>query len=286
MSPRRTLGRLGDLNGRARLPAGLGAEGVTASLVLAIVLAGVTVGPEVWPRDPNATDLPGRFAAPSLDAPLGTDDFGRDVLARLMIGGRRSLMGAAIVVTGATFAGMVIGVASAVAGRRMQSLLGRLTDAFLAMPSLVIAMAIVGFLGTGFANLVLALVLVSWPWYARLYRSFALQQLTGEYVLAAESLGCSRLRIAWRHIGPNILGPALVLSTTSLGAAILGLASLSFLGLGLAPPDAEWGAMVDAGRSRFQTHPWLILAPGLAISITVIAINVLGDLLRDLADPH
>jgi ABC-type dipeptide/oligopeptide/nickel transport system permease subunit len=261
-------------------------EGAAAAALLMVVLLAVSVGPEVWPADPTATDLTNRLAGVSVDAPLGTDDFGRDILARLMHGGRRSLAGAAVIVLGATTTGMVIGIASAVGGPWARTLLGRTVDAFLAMPSLVIAMAIVGVIGTSFVNLVLALVVTGWPWYARLYRSFTLQQLTGEYVLAAHALGCSPLRIITRHIGPNILGPAVVLSTINLGAAVLGLASLSFLGLGIQPPDAEWGAMVNAGRARFQTHPWLILAPGLAITLTVVAVNVLGDALRDLLDPH
>jgi len=264
----------------------LGWEGGIALSLLTFIIAAVTVGPEWWAVDPNRTDLPNRFAEWSTGAPLGTDDFGRDMLSRLLHGGRRSLVGACIIVVGSTSLGMVIGIVGAVGARWTQSLLGRLVDAFLAMPSLVIAMAIVGVLGTSFVNLVLALVLTGWPWYARLYRSFTLQQLTSEYVVAAESLGCSHLRVIWRHIGPNIVGPAVVLSTMSLGSAILALASLSFLGLGVQPPEAEWGAMVNAGRARFQTNPWLILAPGIAISLTVVAINVLGDTLRDALDPH
>ncbi|MEZ4503427.1 MAG: ABC transporter permease [Dehalococcoidia bacterium] len=239
----------------ARLARRLHRDGIAATAALSLVVFGAFAGPELWQVDPNATDLANRFAGASAEAPLGTDDFGRDMLARLMEGGRRSLLGAAVVVAGSTSAGLIVGIASTVSGRRTQATLARLIDATLAMPTLVIAMAIVGILGTGFTNLVLALVLVGWPWYARLYRGLTLQQLTREYIVAAESLGCSRLRIAWRHIGPNIAGPAIVLSTTSLGAAILGLASLSFLGLGIQPPHAEWGQWwTPVGPGFKRTH--------------------------------
>jgi peptide/nickel transport system permease protein len=159
-------------------------------------------------------------------------------------------------------------------------------DGLLSLPSLVVALGVVGVFGRSFETLVLALVATSWPWYARIYRGFVLNERQEMYVLGAAALGCSPWRIAWRHISPNIVGPTLVVATVNLGNAILSLASLSFLGLGVTPPTAEWGAMVNDARLHFQSHPWLIVAPGLAISVTVVSVNLVGDALRDATDPR
>jgi peptide/nickel transport system permease protein len=271
---------------RLRVRRALGIEGSIALLFLAGLLLAVAVGPTLWTADPNTTDLPRRFQGVSIEAPLGTDSFGRDLLARVIHGARISLAGAVVVVLGETALGMAIGLLAGAGNRQVDAVLGRLIDSLLALPSLVMALAIVGVLGKSMPNLLLALIITGWPWYARLYRSFALQQRAEDYVLAAHAVGCSPSRILCRHIGPNIVGPALVLSTVNLGGAILGLASMSFLGLGVQPPTAEWGAMVNDARLSFQTHPWPILVPGMAISLTVIAVNIIGDTLRDLADPR
>lgn len=251
-----------------------------------MVALAIALGPVAWSHDPSQTDLRGRLAGPSRAHPLGTDEFGRDILSRILHGGRRSLGGAVAVVGGATSLGMIVGVAAGSRGRTLDALLARTIDAFLAIPPLVIALATVGVLGKSFGNLLLALVLTGWPWYARVYRSFVLRERNAEYVTAAVALGCSRTRIMWRHIGPNIIGPALVLSSVNLGNAVLGLASLSFLGLGVQPPHAEWGAMVSEARGRFDSHPWLMVVPGLAIGVTVVIANLLGDAIRDAVDPR
>lgn len=271
---------------RPRVLRVLGTEGLVAGAFLALLLIGATLGPLLWTVDPDTTQLARRFEGPSLAAPLGTDAFGRDLLARILHGARISLAGAAAVVLGETLLGMSIGLLAGAGHARLDAALGRLIDAVLALPSLVMALAIVGVLGKSMPNLIVALIVTGWPWYARLYRSFAIQQRAQDYVLAAHACGCSPSRIIWRHIGPNIIGPALVLSTVNLGGAILGLASMSFLGLGVQPPASEWGAMVNDARLNFQTDPWPIVVPGAAIGLTVIAVNILGDALRDLADPH
>jgi peptide/nickel transport system permease protein len=264
----------------------LGVEGAgSAAFILLVVLAAL-VGPALWLASPETSDLDRRFQGVSLAAPLGTDAFGRDLLARILHGGRLTLVGAAVVVLGETVLGMLVGLLAGAGHRQLDAALGRLIDALLALPSLVMALAIVGVLGKSFPNLIVALILTGWPWYARLYRGFAIQQRTQDYVLAAHACGCDPLRVIWRHIGPNIVGPALVLSTVNLGGAMLGLASMSFLGLGVQPPAPEWGAMVNDARQHFQTHPWPIIVPGAAISLTVIAVNILGDTMRDLTDPH
>lgn len=252
---------------------------------LAAILAAAIVGPAAWPADPNRTDLLNRFAGPSLEHPLGTDGFGRDILARLLHGARLSLLSAGLVITCSTLLGLVIGSLAAAVGGLVDTLAARLIDGFLSLPSLVIALGMVGVFGAGWATLVAALIATGWPWYARIYRSLVIGERQKPYILAARATGAGTVRIAVRHLGPNIAGPVLVVAATDLGSTILGLAAFSFLGLGVAPPTPEWGAMVAEGRQHFQSHPWVIVAPGLAITCTVIVVNLLGDALRDAADP-
>ncbi|GAB4194120.1 MAG: ABC transporter permease [Roseiflexaceae bacterium] len=260
--------------------------GGVALLVLCAILLLVLAGPLVWRADPDTTNLAGTFAGPSAAHPLGTDELGRDILSRLLHGGRRSLGGAVVVLAGGLGIGLLAGALAGMLGGRTDALLSRLIDGLLALPTLVLAFALVGVLGRSFGNLLLALTLAHWPWYARICRSLVLRERHQDYVLAAQTLGVPVTRIVWRHIGPNILGPILVLISTSLGGAILSLTALSFLGLGVQPPTAEWGAMVSSARPYFQTNPWVIAAPGLAISATVVALTMLGDALRDAADPR
>jgi ABC-type dipeptide/oligopeptide/nickel transport system permease subunit len=258
---------------------------IAFAMVLATA-AGVLAGPLLWRADPEALDLTNKYAGFSGAAPLGTDDFGRDILSRLLHGGRLTFAGAVLVLVGCSGIGLVMGCLAGFSGGRWDSLISRLIDAFLSLPSLVVALGIVGVMGKSFTNLVIALVLTGWPWYARIYRSLVIRERNQPYVLAALSLGATRFRVLWRHIGPNILGPALVVATVNLGNAMLSLASLSFLGLGVRPPTPEWGAMVSDARFHFQTHPWLIAAPGLAIALSVLGVNILGDALREMTDPR
>ena len=254
---------------------------------LVIVLAAVAVGPMLWTADPEAIDLSAKYLSPgSTTAPLGTDDYGRDILSRILHGGRLSFAGAFVVLAGSSGFGLLLGATAGFNGGRWDAFVGRHTDVCLALPSLVVALGIVGTLGRSFPNLILALVLTGWPWYARIYRSLVIRERGQVYVLAAHALGASRTRILWRHIGPNILGPVLVVMTINLGNAMLSLAALSFLGLGVRPPTPEWGAMVSDARFHFQTHPWLIFCPGIVISLCTLAINTLGDALRDFYDPQ
>jgi peptide/nickel transport system permease protein len=270
-----------------RVPlARLDGAGQMALLVLAALLLVVLFGPMLWSVDPNRTDLRSVFAPPSPATPLGTDEYGRDLLSRLMHGGRLSLAGALAVVCGATVLGLLVGAWAAMAGGRTDAVLSRLVDGLLTLPGLVVALALVGVLGKSFPNLLLALVLTEWPWYARVYRALFLGQAHSTYALAAQALGAHPVRIAWRHLTPNIVGPALVLATANLAAALLGLSSLSFVGLGVEPPQAEWGAMISTSRGYVQTQPWVVALPGLAIGLTVLAASLVGDGLRDLTDPR
>ncbi|WP_322797387.1 ABC transporter permease [Tepidiforma sp.] len=269
--------------GRRALPR-LHAAAAWGPLLAAIVLA-CLAGPAVWRASPTETDLLNRFAGPSLQHPLGTDSFGRDLLARILHGGRNSLLTAGLVLVCTVSIGAVVGVSSAVVGGRIDQAIARLVDGMLALPSLILALGVVGALGPGWRSLVIALVATGWPWFARVYRSLVITERERGYVAAARALGAGPLRIAICHIGRNVFGPGLVVATTELGNAILGLAAFSFLGLGVAPPTPEWGLMVSDGRQHFQSHPWIIIAPGLAITITVVAVNLFGDALRDATDP-
>ncbi len=265
---------------------GLGLGGTAALLVLTLMTLSALVGPFAWTADPNRTHLTRKFAPPGADAPLGRDELGRDLLARLLHGGRLSLPAALLVVAGTSGIGLLVGAVAGAWGGRTDAALCRLIDGLLALPSLVVALAIVGILGKSFANLLLALVVAGWPWYARAYRGLVVREREQVYVQAAHAVGAGTGRIILRHIVPNIVGPMLVLATLNLGNAILGLTALSFLGLGVQPPQAEWGAMINGARGFFDTHPWVMVAPGAAISVTVLAVNLLGDALRDALDPR
>ena len=255
----------------------------SAALVAAIVLAAL-LGPVLWTADPLLTDLPVRFAGLGAAHPLGTDQFGRDLLARVLQGARLSLAGSAVVLAGCCGIGLLVGGLAGLVGGRLDRAVGRLVDALLALPSLVVALAVVGAVGRSFAHLVAALVVTGWPWYARVFRSLVIAERHEGYVLAAVSTGCRLRRIALVHVLPNILGTSVVVAAANLGGALLGLTSLSFLGLGVQPPEPEWGAMITDSRAYFQTHPWTMIVPGVAIGLTVLSVNLLGDALRDLAD--
>lgn len=269
-----------------RLGRAAGLSGVLGAVLLIAIGGASSFGPLLWTHDPLEMDLPRAFEAPSLQHPLGTDNYGRDLLSRLLSGARRSLPAAVAVLCGTTAIGLACGVTAGMTGGLVDRLIARLIDALLSLPSLIIAMGIVGVLGTSLPNLVGALVVTGWPWHARIYRSFVVAQRRAGYVESAHAIGCSSWWIVVRHIGPNIAGQVVVVGAASLGGAVLSLASLSFLGLGIKPPAAEWGAMVNEARLYFQTYPWLGVAPAGAIALTVLAANLLGDALRDLTDPR
>jgi peptide/nickel transport system permease protein len=215
---------------------------------------------------------------------FGTDDLGRDIFARVLYGGHLTLGTAASSVLLAMLVGIPLGLASAYFGGRVDSILMRTMDILLAFPPVLLALAIMAALGFSLRNIVLAIGIVYVPKFARVVRSAALVERALDYVRAAEALGCSRRRILFLHLLPNCFAPVLVLSTLSLATAILEAAALSFLGLGAQPPLPEWGRMLLDGRSAFQTAPHIMLFPGLAISSTVLAVNLLGDGLRDALD--
>jgi peptide/nickel transport system permease protein len=262
----------------------LGAIG--AFVVLLNIVVGVTAN-VISPYDPLATDYGAMLARPSLAHWLGTDAFGRDVLSRIIYGSRTAMIvGFACAVFGAT-AGAIIGVASAYFGGKVDLLIQRVMDIFLAFPLIILALAVVAILGTGMTNVILAITIPMIPRAALVTRSSALAIREMPYVDAARAAGFRHVRIILRHMLPNVMAPYLIMLTAFLGQAILLEASLSFLGLGVSEPTAAWGLMLRGAAVQFaETAPWMAIFPGLAISLAVFAFNLFGDSLRDALDPR
>ncbi len=253
---------------------------VVLLLVLLAALAPLLAG------DPLAQNLSERLQAPSGTYLFGTDQLGRDVFARTLWGSRISLAIGFLVVALSLVVGAGVGLLAGVLGGFWDNLLMRVTDIFLAFPALILAMAISAALGPSLTNVMIAVAAVSWPNYARLTRAQVLSIRGLEFVDAARSLGASGGRIAWRHLLPNSLSPLLVQASFDVGGAILTAAGLGFIGFGAQPPTPEWGAMVSETRNFIAEAPWASTAPALAILLTVLAFNLLGDGLRDVLDPR
>ena len=239
----------------------------------------------ICPYDPYAQDLMLSQKPPSSEHLLGTDRYGRDMLSRVLVGSTTSIYATLALVAVTTITGTLIGVICGWFGGAADTVLMRISDLFLAFPSLVFALAVAGVLGGGVHNAVFALAVVSWPKFARLARGLTLAQKEAPYLMAARLSGSSTPKLLLKHILPNIAGQILVTSVLDIGTMMMELAGLSFLGLGVQPPAAEWGSMINEGRSLLQISPWMSLAPGAAIFLTVLIFNLLGDTLRDYLDP-
>ncbi len=257
---------------------------------LTILLLGIlffaAFAKSIVPYDPYAQDLSIALLSPDKNHLFGTDQYGRDLFSRLIIGAQVSIFSTLALVLFISILGTIIGVLCGFIGGRPDSFMMRITDVFLAFPGMVFAIAVAGILGGGVKNAVLALAVVSWPKYARIARGQVLSILSMPYIFAARLSGCRTLKILYSHIIPNILSPVLVTATLDIGTMMIELSSLSFLGLGAQPPVAEWGSMMSSGRNMLQTSPWVVFAPGFAIFVTVVIFNLLGDTLRDFWDPR
>jgi ABC-type dipeptide/oligopeptide/nickel transport system permease subunit len=264
----------------------LNRQGKIALVGLVLLTSLVIVGPFLIPHNPLDQDVTRRLEGFSLAHPLGTDQFGRDILARLLVGGRWSLLGAVLVCIGTSLLGFTIGAIAALGNRWVDSVLQRIIEAFLALPGVVMALALSAVLGRNFGELLLALILTNWAWYARTYRALILKERMAAYIEGARAVGASPLRLLLRHILPNIAGSALVIATLNFGAVILNLSALSFIGLGMQQPTPEWGTLINEARAYFQRYPWQMIAPGICIAVTVLLVNLLGDALRDCLDPR
>lgn len=255
--------------------------------IVALSLLGLAavLAPLLAPHDPAEVDVLRKLAPPSGEFLLGTDQLGRDVLSRLLYGARISLGATVLAAIGIAVTGMVFGVLAGFAGGAVDALISRVIDVLLAFPGLLLALALTGVLGPNLRNLMLAVVIVSWAGYARVVRAAVLAERERPYVEAARALGSSRRRLVLRHLLPNIVAPIVVLTTLDLASILLGISALSFLGLGVQPPTAEWGAMLAEARPYLSRSPNLMLFPGLAIFLTALAFNLVGDGLRDALDP-
>ena len=258
-----------------------------AGLLIVGVFALLAVtGSWIGPHDPTAVNPGIRLTGPSLDHPLGTDALGRDLLSRLLVGARWSLGTAALATISVVVIGVAVGLASGYYGGILDAFAMRVVDALLAFPTLLLTLAIVGTIGPGLRGVFLGLVAVAWADYARIVRGSVLAIREREYIEAARAAGARDRRLLLRHVLPGVLSPVLVLATLEMGQLVLALSGPSFLGLGAQPPTPEWGAMLNDGRTYFLTAPQLMLFPGLAISLAVLGLNLLGDGLRDLLDPR
>ena len=271
---------------RALLADPLALAGV-AVIALIVVLA--VFGPWIAPfpgQGAGESNVPARMLAPSLAHPFGTDGLGRDMLSRVIFGARPALVVSFMVVGLAMLIGVPLGALAGYRRGRLDALIMRVTDLFLAFPPLLLAMSIVAALGPGLDHAALALAISWWPWYARLARGTATSLRERPFVEAARSIGVSDLTILRRHIIPNSITPILVQATIDIGTVILAAGSLAFLGLGASPPTPDWGLMVSEGRTYILDQWWLSAFPGLAIFVAVLAFNLVGDLLVDLLDPR
>lgn len=258
---------------------------VFAVFALALILSAVFAR-ALCPYDPNAQDLAQALLPPGSEHWMGTDRFGRDMLSRVIMGARASILSTLALVAVIAIAGTAIGVGSGMAGGLLDNAVMRISDLCLAFPGLVFALAVAAVLNGGVLNAVLALALISWPKYSRLARSRTLEIRSSSFIQAAILSGDSKLQLIVRHVLPNIFGPILVTATLDIGTMMMELAGLSFLNLGAQPPTAEWGSMMSGGRSMLQTYPWVVLSPGAAIFLSVIIFNLLGDAVRDYLDPR
>ena len=254
-------------------------------LALALVIASY-FSEYLCPYDPYLQDLANAKAMPSAAHIFGTDRYGRDMLSRVIVGSKTSIYSTLLLVAFITVLGTIVGVFCAWSGTWVDTVLLRISDVFLAFPGLVFALAVAAALGGGVHNAIIALGAISWPEYARVARSETLAQKETVYLRAAKLSGCGTGKLIFKHILPNIIGPILVTSMLDIGTMMMELAGLSFLGLGAKPPIAEWGSMMSDTRNLLTTHPWVTLAPGFAIFVSVMIFNLLGDTVRDWLDPR
>lgn len=258
---------------------------IAGSVVVLLALAAI-VGPVLYDADPNVLDLARAAAPPGEGHPLGTDESGRDVLGRLLAGGRVSLAVGFAAVACSGLLGLSLGALAGLGGRRIDAFVMRLTDAMMSIPAMFLIITTLALFGTSVAGLVIAIGATSWMGLARLVRAELMAIREQAYVEAAKALGARPLRLLARHALPHLLPSVLVNLTFGIGTAILMESALSFIGLGIQPPSASWGNMLTNAQSYLYASPWLAVYPGVLILITVVAVNVLGDALRDAAEPR
>ncbi|NQS76555.1 MAG: ABC transporter permease [Peptococcaceae bacterium] len=255
-------------------------------VIIAMLVILALFAPLLAPHDPYVQSLGQSLIGPCRDYPFGTDEFGRCVLSRIIYGTRISLVIGLGVTTMSTIIGVVLGMVAGFHNGRLDEIIMRVVDVFLAFPGLILALVVAGLLGPGTLNVVIALTVVGWMGYARVIRGAVLAEKEKEYIGAVQTFGAGDCYIMLRHLLPNVMTPIVVMASAGVGYVILAAAGLSFLGLGAEPPAPVWGAMLNYGKAYLQSAPHLTIFPGLAIMITVLAFNFLGDGLRDQLDPR
>ena len=259
----------------------------TGVVLVAVFVVCALFAPWLAPQDPASIDLPARLQGSSHAHWLGTDELGRDILSRVIYGARISMLVGVSVVVGSLGLGLIVGAVAGYYGGRVDRVVNVIVmNAFLSFPGILLAIAFVAFLGPGVFNLILALCIGGWVGYARLVRAQVLAVKEREFVEAARALGANDLRIVARHIIPNIIQPVIVQAAIGMAGAVLAEATMSFLGLGVPPPTASWGSMLNDGRSHLFDAPHLVLWPAAAVMLAVLSFNFIGDALRDLMDPR
>lgn len=256
------------------------------AVILLIFIAVAIFAPQIMPNDPYQTNLRARFAPFSSEHWLGTDQLGRDMLSRIILGTRLALYVGVVSLAIGLLCGGVLGLLAGFVGGALDAFIMRVMDVILSFPWLLLVIAVVSILGPNITNAMLAIGLTLIPEFARLVRSVALSVRETDYVQAAYAVGASRLRIMAVHVLPHSVAQIIVLSTVTLGKAILAEAGLSFLGLGVQPPEPSWGTMIAVGQSYLRDYPHLSLVPGVAVMLVVVALNIVGDGLRDALDPR
>jgi len=260
--------------------------GAVSALIILLLVVAAIVGPLISPYDPVKPNGLITRQAPSAAHPFGTDQIGRDILSRVIAGARPSLEVGLLSVAFGTLVGAAFGIVSGYFGGVTDFVIQRVMDAILSIPPLILAIAVAAVLGIGLRNVIIAIAIVITPASARIVRSAALTVRANTYIEAVQTVGASDLRIIWHHILPNVMAPIIVIASIQIGVAILAEAALSFLGLGTQAPNPSWGADLAAARTVVTIAVWVSVFPGLAISIVVLAFNMLGDALRDVLDPR
>ena len=261
---------------------------LTALIILVLLIVGALLAPYIipYPEDlADATHTQIKLQAPSLEHLMGTDELGRDIFSRVVYGARVSLSAALAAVGLSLVIGIPLGAIAGSFGGWVDNLIMRITDVFLSFPPLLLAIAMVAVMGSSLNNAILAIALSWWPWYTRLIRGQAISVKERKFVQAAETIGTGRMKIIFKHIIPNCISPVIVQASMDIGGVILTVASLSFLGLGAQLPTPEWGLMISMGRRFFPDSWWYCIVPGLAIFVTVLCFNLLGDAIREILDP-
>ena len=254
---------------------------------LSLILVFLTLAaPWLEPYDPTKMELSQKFMAPCREFIFGTDHLGRDIFSRILEGSRVSLSVAVLVVVCSALVGILLGMISGYAGGVVDMVIMRIVDVLLAFPAMIFALALSTMIGTGQMNLIIAITCIQWTRYARIARGEALMLKNAEYIEAARSIGNNTVQVLFKYVFPNIISKILIMASMDIGSIILYCASLSFLGLGAQPPSPDWGVMISEGKDYLQYAPWLTIIPGLAIAVSALAFNMLGDGLRDRLDPR